>query len=194
MNTIILDIFDFLDIIDVQFYVYSHITDYSERRYFNQRKQQWIQQHICPLVQKIFPRELINYPFIRSQEHFLDEINYLRNISTYECRSPVVLGEDKFHRPFIVLKYQETVYLPYYHLNHSQIKTLVLFKHINCQWSTTSSLEGSLFSKDPFREYLVFEKDKTSITYKRLQRMYRKEKISIYHNNLEYNYCIPGKI
>ena len=194
MNTIILDIFDFLDIIDVQSYLYSHITDNSERRYFNQRKQQWIQQHICPLVQKIFPRELINYPFIRSQEHFLDEINYLRNIFPYDFLSSVVLGQDKFHRPFIVLKYQETISLPHYQLNHSQIKPLVLFKHINSQWSTTSPFEGSLFSKDPFREYLVFEENKTSITYKRLFQMYRKKKVSVNHNNLEYNYCIPGKI
>lgn len=142
----------------------------------------------------MFPRNLIKYPFIPFQEHFLDEINYLRNIYPHEFRGPVVLGQDKFHRPFIVLKYQETISLPHYQLNHSQIKLLSLFKHSNRKWSSTSPFEGSLFSKDPFREYLVFEDHKTSITYKRLQRMYRKEKISIYHNNLEYNYCIPNKL
>lgn len=193
MNTIILDIFDFLDIIDVQSYLHSNINGNSERKYFYQRKQQWIDYHVCPLVQKIFPRSLINYPFIHFQEHFLDEINYLRNIYPSDFRSPLVLGQDKFHRPFIVLKYQETISLPRYQLNHSHIKPLVLFKHPNSKWSTTSPFEGSLFSKDTYREYLVFEDIKTSITYKRLQRMYRKEKISIYHNNLQYYYSIPNK-
>ena len=80
MNTIILDILEFLDIVDVQSYVYSHLMEKSERKYFNQRKQKWIDSNICPLVQNLFPRTLICYPFIHFQENFLDNINYLRNI------------------------------------------------------------------------------------------------------------------
>lgn len=194
MNTIILDILDFLDIFDVQSYIYSHVSDNDETKYFYQKKKKWIDDHICPLVQKIFPKSLIKYPFIHFKEHFLDEIKYLRNIYPSDFESPLVMGQDKFDRPFIVIKYQESISLPYYQLNHSQIKPLVLFKHPNSKWSTTSPFEGSLFSKDTYREYLVFENNKTSITYKRLQRMYSKEKISIYHNNLQYYYSIPNKI
>ena len=54
MNTIILDILEFLDIVDVQSYVYSHLMEKSERKYFNQRKQKWIDSNICPLVQNLF--------------------------------------------------------------------------------------------------------------------------------------------
>mgnify|MGYP001350745379 CR=1 FL=1 len=190
MITIILDIFDFLNLIDIQTYLYSHISNNTEWIYFYRRKKQWIEHNICPLVQKIFIKPLITYPFIHFNNKFLDVINYIRHIYPNDFMSSIVLGQDNLDRPFIIIKYKETIFLPYYRLNHSQIKTLVLFKHPNNTWSCTSPFEGSLFSKDHFREFLIFENDKTSITYKRLKKMYRNETIYINHNTLQYNYCI----
>lgn len=193
MIVIILDVLDFLDLIDVQSYLYTHRKVQSELAYFQHRKKIWINSFISPTVQEIFPESLLSCPYIRFQEHFLDEINYLRYIYPKDLQKRTrVLGCDKLGRPFIVLTYQETIILPVYQLKNTQTKILTLFRHPSGKWSNTSPYDGSLFSKDPYREYLQYDLN-TSITYKRLYEMYRGKVVSISKNNLEYHYCINIK-
>ena len=193
MIVIILDVLDFLDMIDVQNYLYTHRKIQSELRYFEHRKKNWINSFISPTVQKLFPGSLLYYCFISFQENFLDEINYLRYIYPNDLKKKnKVLGCDKFGRPFIVLTYQESITLPIYQLKNTQTKTLTLFRHSNGNWSITSPYEESLFSKDPYRDYLQYDLN-TGITYKRLHNMYRGKVVSIPKNNLEYHYSINIK-
>lgn len=190
MIIIILDILDFLDLIDVQNYLYTHRKIKSELRYFEHRKKNWIDLFLGPNIQKLFPESLLSYSFIPFKEHFLDEIDYLRYIYPNDLKKKnKVLGSDKFGRPFIVLTYQETIILRFYQLQNTQTKTLTLFRHSNGDWSITSPYDGSLFSKDPYREYLQYD-GHTGITYKRLHNMYRDKVVSVSKNNLEYHYSI----
>jgi hypothetical protein len=193
INCIILDIFEFLEILDIQSYLYTHVIRRDHIKYFYQKKKKWINTNISPLVQQIFPKSLINYPFIVFKEIFLDKINYIRNIFPNDFKTSIVIGKDNYNRPFIVVKYQENILNSSYQLLHSHTKNLVLFKHFHGDWSSCSPFENCLYSKDKYRCYLVFDKTSTSITYKRLMQMYRKEKISIYQNNLQYIYCIENE-
>ena len=193
MIVIILDVLDFLDLIDVQSYLYTHRKIQSELAYFQHRKKDWINSFISPTVQKLFPDSLLSYSFISFQERFLDEINYLRYIYLEDLQKRTrVLGCDKLGRPFIILTYQETIILPVYQLKNTQTKVLTLFRHPDGKWSITSPYDGSLFSKDPYREYLQYNLQ-TGITYKRLHSMYRGKVVSISKNNLEYHYSINIK-
>lgn len=197
MIVVILDVLDFLELVDVQSYLYTHRKIQSELAYFQNRKKIWINSFISPTVQEIFPESLLSHPFIPFQDHFLDEINYLRYIYPKDLKKKNrVLGCDKLGRPFIVLTYQETVVLPVYQLKNIQTKILTLFRHPDGKWSNTSPYDGSLFSKDPYREYLQYDLN-TSITYKRLYEMYRGKTVSIsknnLKNNLEYHYSINIK-
>ena len=190
MIVIILDVLDFLDLIDVQNYVYTHRNTQSEFIYFRHKKENWINSFISPTVQKLFPDSLLSYSFISFQERFLDEINYLRYIYLEDLQKRTrVLGCDKLGRPFIILTYQETIILPVYQLKNTQTKVLTLFRHPDGKWSITSPYDGSLFTKDPYREYLQYD-GHTGITYKRLHNMYRNKVVSISKNNLEYHYSI----
>ena len=190
MNTVISDIFEFLELIDVQSYLYTLRNISIERDYFNKRKLNWINEHICQLVQKLFPCSLMSFPFIEFKESYLDEINYIRNLYPYQFNSPIAIGQDKFKRPFITLKYQESISLPLYQLVNTQIKPLILFKHPDGCWSSCSPFDNSLFSHDPYREYLIYEQGLTSITYKRLLKMYRRKIVTIKKNNLDFAYSI----
>ena len=190
MDIVILDIFDFLEVIDIQSYIHTHILGSTEKKYFIQKKIKWIDENIPNIVQKIFPNHISCYPFIKFQNHFLDEINYIRYVYSSDFKSPVVIGIDSLNRPFIVIKYQETIHLPLYHITNSQIKSLVLFSHFGSNWSSCSPYEGSLFSKDKYRKYLVYDQTYTSVTYKRLSEMYEGHSISILENNIQYLYKI----
>ena len=193
MIVIILDVLDFLELLDVQAYLYTHRKIQSELIYFQNRKKKWINSLISLTVQEIFPESLLSCSFIPFQDNFLDEINYLRYIYPKDLKKNTkMLGYDKLGRPFIVLTYQETVSLPFYQLSNTQTKILTLFRHPNGNWSITSPYEGSLFSKDPYREYLQYDLN-TGITYKRLYDMYRNKIVSISKNNLEYHYSIKIK-
>ena len=193
MNVIILDILDFLELVDVQIYLYTHKQNKSELTYFLNRKEIWINSFISLTVQKIFPNSLLSCSFISFQEHFLDSINYIRYIYPNDIKKKtMVLGSDKWGRPFIVLTYQETIILPVYQLENIQTKIMILFRHQNGNWSITSPYNDCLFSKDHYREFLQYGNN-TGLTYKRLYKMYRNEILSISVNKLEYKYSIIKK-
>lgn len=193
MNTVILDIFEFLELIDVQSYLYTQRDNDLERDYFYKKKLNWINEHICQLVQNIFPCSLINFPFIQFRKSYLDQINYIRNLYPHQFHSPIAMGQDIFKRPFIILKYHESISLPMYQLFNRQIKPLILFKHPHGCWSSCSPFDNSLFSHDLNREYLIFDQKKTSVTYRRLLQMYHQKIITIKKNNLDFTYSIDLK-
>lgn len=194
MLTIILDILEYLNLLDIQSYIYSHKTIQREKNYYQTKKKIWVDTYFEPVVQQLFPQSLLTYPLIRFKEDFLDQINYIRYIYPKDVTNYISLSyDDKNQRPFIIITYQETITLPIYKLRNTQTKILTLFRHLNGNWSVTSPYEGSLFSKDPFRKYLVYDHNELGLTYIRLQKLYQGEYISISDNNFEYQYSIKKK-
>lgn len=183
----ILDILQFLTLFEIQ--LYTHVNkNFLENCLIFKKK---LIQKFDETKDTFYPINLLKVPVIKFSPSYLDGMEYFRNVDITKIHHPIVIGIDKFNRPFIIIKYQIL------YLNDTYSRLLFIFKKRENLWSNTHNLDYifqferfqskfntmNIVDRDKYREHWIFGKNK-SITHTRIQKMFESQDVELdYHNN-----------
>ena len=152
---IILDIFDFLKINDLQNFMYTRKLSSDKISYFIKCKKKFIEDYFPIEIQNSFPDRLLNYPIINFKNTFLD-MDYYSKIDFSEIDYPISIGITNLNKPFIIIKYNR---LNLKNLKNSKMSVLII-KRNQKLWSNAFSLKDKDFSitddVDIYKKYYLY--------------------------------------
>ena len=149
---------EYLELMDIQHYIFSCKTCKEVYVYYMKKKRQFINNYFPIEIQALYPHFLMRYPIIHFQTKYL-KMNYFSNIKYKDVDYPISIGITKEKCPFIIIKYKQ------YHYNKKKTneRVILIIQRTQGQWSCSSCYKDDINSHEKYRMYYMWYDTSTQI-------------------------------